>query len=141
MNDREQLLHAYLDGELSAEEAARFERTLAADPALAARLQELRNLDDALGAWPGHVAAPEFSKQVLARARRARRGRIVGLLAPLASAAAVLLAVLLAQAPQAGPVDTEIVAFDYAWEADVDTFGSLSLHDLEEEILEELDAT
>jgi anti-sigma factor RsiW len=134
-------MHAYLDGELSAEETARFERTLDADPALAAHLQELKNLDDALGAWPGHEAAPGFRERVVARARRARRGRIVGLLAPLASAAAVLVAVLLAQPPKADPVDTEIVAFDYAWEADVDTFGSLALHDLEEEILEELDAT
>ncbi|MHC4162428.1 MAG: zf-HC2 domain-containing protein, partial [Planctomycetota bacterium] len=31
MNHRE-LLHAYFDGELSGEEAARFERALAADP-------------------------------------------------------------------------------------------------------------
>ena len=139
MNDRE-LLHAYFDGELSGEEAARFERTLAADPALAARLQELRSLDDALDGLPGHEAAAVFRDQVLVRARRARRGRIVGLLAPLAAAAAVLLAVLLAQAPPGG-IDTEVVAFDYAWEADTDTFGSLSFKDLEDEILEELDAT
>jgi len=139
MNDRE-LLHAYFDGELSGEEAARFERTLAADPALAARLQELRSLDDALCVLPGHEAAAVFREQVLARARRARRGRIVGLLAPLAAAAAVLLTVLLAQAPPLG-IDTEVVAFDYAWEADTFTFGSLSLKDLEDEILEELDAT
>jgi len=139
MNDQE-LLHAYFDGELSDDEAVRFERALAADPALAARLQELRFLDDALDVLPGHDAAAEFREQVLARTRRARRGRIVGLLAPLAAAAAVLLAVLLTQAPPVGN-DTEAVAFDYAWEADADTFGSLSLHDLEDEILEELDAT
>ncbi|MHC4819514.1 MAG: anti-sigma factor family protein [Planctomycetota bacterium] len=139
MNDRE-LLHGYFDGELSAEEAARFERTLAADPALAARLQELRSLDDALDVMPGHEAAAGFRDQVLVRARRARRGRIVGLLAPLAAAAAVLLAVLLTQAPPGG-IDTEVVAVDYAWEADTDTFGSLSFKDLEDEILEELDAT
>ena len=139
MNDRE-LLHAYFDGELSGEEAAGFERVLAADPALAVRLQELRSLDDALDVLPGHEAATVFREQVLVRARRARRGRVVGLLAPLAAAAAVLLAVLLAQAPPAY-IDTEVVAFDYAWEADTDTFGSLSLKDLEAEILEELGAT
>ena len=139
MNHRE-LLHAYFDGELSGEEAARFERALAADPALAARLQELRSLDDALEILPGHTATPAFLDRVLARARRARRGRIVGLLAPLAAAAAVLLAVLLSSDSEVrGIMDTEIV--DYAWEADADTFGSLSLFDLEAEILEELDAT
>ena len=135
-----ELLHAYFDGELSGEEAARFERALAADPVLAARLQELKSLDDALDVLPGHAAAPPFLDRVLARARRARRGRIVGLLAPLAAAAAVLVAVLLAPESQTNGVgDTEIV--DYAWEADADTFGSLSLQDLEAEILEELDAT
>jgi anti-sigma factor RsiW len=138
MNDHE-LLHAYFDGELSAEEAARFERALAADPALAARLQELKGVDDALDVLPGHTASPEFSERVLARARKARRGRIVGLLAPLAAAAAVLLAVLLAPETEVDIIPTEMV--DYAWEADADTFGSLSLHDLEAEILEELDAT
>ncbi|MHC5050054.1 MAG: anti-sigma factor family protein, partial [Planctomycetota bacterium] len=51
MTDRE-LLHAYFDGELSAEEAARFERALATDPTLAARLQELKGLDDALDVLP-----------------------------------------------------------------------------------------
>jgi anti-sigma factor RsiW len=135
-----ELLHAYFDGELSGEEAARFERALAADPALAARLQELRSLDDALEVLPVHVAAPTFGDRVLARARRARRGRIVTLLAPLAAAAAVLVAVLLAPDTEiSGVGDMEIV--DYAWEADADTFGSFSLQDLEAEILEELDAT
>ncbi|MHC4972899.1 MAG: anti-sigma factor family protein [Planctomycetota bacterium] len=139
MTDRE-LLHAYFDGELSAEEAARFERALATDPTLAARLQELKGLDDALDVLPGHTATPAFTDRVLVRARRARRGRIVGLMAPLAAAAAVLLAVLLAPATEvSGPIDTEIVG--YAWEADGETFGSLSLQDLEAEILEELDAT
>ncbi|MHC4819239.1 MAG: anti-sigma factor family protein [Planctomycetota bacterium] len=139
MNDRE-LLHAYFDGELSAEEAARFERALATDPTLAARLRELKGLDDALDILPGHAATPAFGDRVLVRARRARRGRIVTLLAPLAAAAAVLVAVLLAPESEVnGGIDIEIVG--YAWEADADTFGSLSLDDLEAEILEELDAT
>lgn len=140
MNEHD-LLHAYFDGELPAEEAARFERALAADPTLVARLQELKSLDGALDVLPGHTAPPAFDAQVLARARRARRGRIVGLLAPLAAAAAVLLAVLLTPETEDndGLIDTEIVG--YAWEADADTFGSLSLHDLEAEILEALDAT
>ncbi|MHC5052359.1 MAG: hypothetical protein ACYTGK_17335, partial [Planctomycetota bacterium] len=86
------------------------------------------------------TATPAFTDRVLVRARRARRGRIVGLMAPLAAAAAVLLAVLLAPATEvSGPIDTEIVG--YAWEADGETFGSLSPQDLEAEILEELDAT
>lgn len=136
----DELLHAYYDGELSGEEAARFERALAADPALAARLRELRSLDEALDVLPGHRPDPEFRDRVLARARGGRRGRVVALLAPLAAAAAVLLAVVLAEAPPSGS-DTEIVGFDYAWEADAETFGSLSLQDLEDEILEELDAT
>lgn len=139
MNEHE-LLHAYFDGELSADEAARFEHALATDPTLAARLQELKRLDDALDVLPGHSAAPAFDDRVLARARRARRGRIVGLLAPLAAAAAVLLAVLLTpEAEVEGVSDAEVVG--YAWEADADTFGSLAPRDLEAEILEELDAT
>jgi anti-sigma factor RsiW len=140
MSHRRDRLHAYFDGELTAEEAARFERALATDPALAAQLQELESLDDALDLLPGHTAPPAFQDRVLTHARRARRGRIVGLLAPLAAAAAVLVAVLLAPEAKVEEI-AETESVDYAWEADADTFGSLSLRDLEAEILEELDAT
>ncbi|MHC4668951.1 MAG: anti-sigma factor family protein [Planctomycetota bacterium] len=137
MND--ELLHAYFDGELSAAEADRLEKELAADPALAARMRELRSLDGALDTLPGHEAPAAFTERVVARVRRgARRGRILRLLAPLAAAAAILVAVVLTQVPGGDP---EIAVADYAWEVDTETVGSLALEDLEDEILAELEAT
>jgi len=44
------LLAGYLDGELSDEERARVESALAADPMLRAELEEMRRLQDAIGA-------------------------------------------------------------------------------------------
>jgi anti-sigma factor RsiW len=129
-------LHDYFDGHLPPEERSRFERDLAADPGLRERLRELREIDAALGTLPGHAASSDFTARVVRAARRRRFG-ILRLAMPLAAAAAVVLAVLLARTPEE-PAPAED---GYIWESDVETYGSLSLADLEDRILEELEGT
>jgi len=129
-------LHEYFDGELPQEERTRFERAMAADPDLARRLGDLRELDDALGTVPGHAAPLDFTARVVRAAHR-RPFRILRFAAPLAAAAAIVLAVLLMRS-QEPPVDQEEVAA-YIWESDVETYGSLALTDLEDQILEEME--
>lgn len=129
-------LHDCLDGRLPPEERARFDRELAADPDLRERLRELREVDAVLGALPGHSAPADFTARVVRAARRRRTG-ILRLAMPLAAAAAVVLAVLLARTPEK-PVPAED---GYIWESDVETYGSLALTDLEDQILEELEGT
>jgi anti-sigma factor RsiW len=130
-------LHDYFDGRLSAEEKARFESEMASDPGLAERLRELRELDAALGTLPGHAAPADFTARVVSAARR-RPARILRFAVPFAAAAAVVLAVLLAR--PSGP-EVEQAAVAYTWESDVETYGSLTLFDLEDQILEELEGT
>jgi len=129
-------LHDYLDGRLLPEERSRFERDLASDPVLRERLRELKEIDVALGTLPGHAAPSDFTARVV-RAARGRRFGILRLAMPLAAAAAVALVVLLARAPEK-PAPAED---GYIWESDVETYGSLSLVDLEDQILEELEGT
>jgi anti-sigma factor RsiW len=129
-------LHDYFDGRLAPDEKARFERRLAAEPELMDRLRELRELDAALGTLPGHAAPADFTARV-ARASRRRRGGILRIAIPLAAAAAVLVAVLLRQGSDQLPQAED----RYIWETDVETYGSLSLTDLEDQILEELKGT
>jgi anti-sigma factor RsiW len=132
-------LHEYLDGQLPPEEKARFERELAADPRLSDRLRELRELDLALGMLPGHSAPPDFTARVARAARRRRPGAILRLVVPFAAAAGVLVAVFLSTRPTAPPPAQEAAA--YIWESDVETYGSLALTDLEDEILREIEGT
>jgi anti-sigma factor RsiW len=128
-------LHDYFDGRLAPDEKARFERRLAEEPALADRLRELRELDAALGTLPGHAAPADFTERVAAAARR-RRGGIFRIAAPLAAAAALLVAVFLGDREVPAPPK----AVDrYIWETDEETYGSLALTDLEDQILEELE--
>ncbi len=129
-------LHDYLDGQLPPEERARFERELALDALLRERLRELRAVDAAIGALPGHAAPPDFTARV-ARAARRRRLGILRFGVPLAAAAAVVLAVLLSRTPEQPVLAEE----GYTWESDVETYGSLALTDLEDQILEELEGT
>lgn len=131
-------LHEYLDGRLPAEEKARFEREIAADPRLSLRLRELRELDAALGTLEGHSAPPDFTARVVRAARRRRRGVLLRIAIPLAAAAGVMIAVLLLR-PSAPPPAQETAA--YIWESDVETYGSLALTDLEDEILKEIEGT
>lgn len=136
-------LYAYLDGELSPAEAAEVERAAAADPAVALQLDELRALDQALGALPGVETDGEFTERVVRAARRRRSGRIVRLLIPLAAAAAILVAVVWNGREEAAPAEifTAEDYADYVWEADAETYGTLALDDLEDEILKELGET
>jgi anti-sigma factor RsiW len=130
-------LHDFLDGRLPPEDRARLERELAADPLLSDRLRELRALDAAIAALPGHAAPPDFTARVV-RAARKRRLRILRLVMPLAGvAAAVLLVVFFARTPER-PAPAQDA---YLWEWDHETYGSLALTDLEDQILEELEGT
>jgi len=130
-------LHEYFDGHLPPEERSRFERDLAADPDLRERLRELKEIDAALGTLPGHAAPPDFTQEVVRAARRRRMGILRFVMPLAAAAAAVVLAVLLTRTSEKPPPAEE----GYIWESDVETYGSLSLVDLEDQILEELEGT
>ncbi|NLF08073.1 MAG: hypothetical protein GX594_08845 [Pirellulaceae bacterium] len=72
MNDptQNELLSAYLDGELSAAEQAEVERLLAADPAARHILEDLRALSAALRALPREELGEDLSAEVLRAAGR-----------------------------------------------------------------------
>ena len=69
-NDREELLSAHLDGELTAEEAARVDVWLAEDAAARSRYEELRAVRSSIEALPKHSLEADFSNQVLEAAER-----------------------------------------------------------------------
>ena len=144
MNEDRQteLLHAYLDGELDAAETAAFQTEVARDPALRSELEALRAIDNALETLPGHMAPADFTDRVVAAAGKPR-GLLVRLALPLAAAAALALAVFVPRGPDAvgtaDPFTTE-EHLDYVWETDAETFGSLSLDELEGQILRELES-
>lgn len=100
----EERLHAYLDGELGAEERAAFERELAREPALRAELERVRALDvelDALYREEQRRAEPALARLRLPPAR-ARGTRLPWLLVPLAAAAGLVAGLLLRPAPEGG---------------------------------------
>ncbi|MEX0712513.1 MAG: zf-HC2 domain-containing protein, partial [Pirellulales bacterium] len=66
----DELLSAYLDDELSADERARVERLLAEQPESRALLEDLRALRSGLEALPRHRLESDFSGRVLRRAER-----------------------------------------------------------------------
>ncbi|MBN1393420.1 MAG: zf-HC2 domain-containing protein [Pirellulales bacterium] len=72
MNDptQNELLGAYLDGELTADEQAEVERLLAADPAARQLLDDLRALSVALQALPQEKVGEDLSEAVLRAAAR-----------------------------------------------------------------------
>ena len=72
MNDfpENELLSAYLDGELTAAERAEVERLLAANPAARQLLDELRTLSATLQALPPRKLGEDLSRQVLREAER-----------------------------------------------------------------------
>lgn len=72
MNDptRNELLSAYLDGELTADEQAEVERLLAADPAARQLLDELRALSVALQTLPREELGEDLSEKVIRAAGR-----------------------------------------------------------------------
>lgn len=138
----EEMLHAYVDGELSPPDAARVKEAAAENPAVAERLRALVALDDALGLLPGVAeVSPGFTDNVVRRAGASRRGRMLRWLAPMGIAAAIFAAVLStlhSEPPAPAEVFDEADYVDYRWEVDTDTFGSLAVSDLESEILKEL---
>jgi Putative zinc-finger len=66
-NDIDERLAAWLDGALSPEEAAAFEREMEADPALARRAQEWRANDAFIAAALAPIAAAPIGDDLLAR--------------------------------------------------------------------------
>lgn len=73
MDEREDIcdqFSAYVDGELSAQEAARVEAAVEADPALAAALHELRATRELVRGLPRASAPEGFSRRVISRAER-----------------------------------------------------------------------
>jgi anti-sigma factor RsiW len=67
---QDELLSAYLDGELTAEEQAEVEQLLAANPAARQLLEELRALSSALQAMPAYTLEEDLSGRVLRLAER-----------------------------------------------------------------------
>lgn len=136
-------LYAYLDGELAPEEEARVRRALQDDPSAAALLERLQAADRALDELPGLEASPGFTARVLAAARHRARGRLVRLLAPVAAAAALLLAVLGTGGGETAPEEIFSTQehLEYVWETDAETFGSLAFTELDDAILAELEAS
>lgn len=82
----EELLSAYLDGEVTAAERAQVEQMLASDPEARAALQELRALSAALQSLPKLSVGEDLSERVLRRAERAMLERQT--LEPVAASAA-----------------------------------------------------
>ncbi len=151
MNDH--LLHAYLDGEVTAEQHALVERALASDPALAEELARLVAMNEALGdALPDvrmseteQMSETELARAAIARGKLAERGRIFALVSGVAAAAAVIALVMLPRTVGETPEDDWFSAdeqMEYVyWETDGDTYGSGDLEELEDEILEILETT
>jgi hypothetical protein len=83
---REELIGAYLDGELSSEERARAEQLLAESAESRQMLEELRALRARLQALPRLSLPTDFSQRVL---QRAEREMLLGTSAPTAPRAAV----------------------------------------------------
>lgn len=74
MNDpnREELISAYLDGELSAEEQAHVERLLAESPELRRWCDELKGMRTRLQALPRRQLGTDFAAAIAARAKQAQ---------------------------------------------------------------------
>lgn len=68
----EELISAYLDGELTAEEQAQVEQALAADARLRRMHDDLRSLRSRLQAMPRHKLDADFANRVLSAAKEAR---------------------------------------------------------------------
>ena len=66
----QELIGAYLDGELSGEDLARAETLLATQPECRQLLEELQALRTSLQALPQHTLGNDFANSVLRRAER-----------------------------------------------------------------------
>lgn len=65
-----ELITAYLDAELPAEEAAAFEERLASDPQARSELEQLRKVMSLVSSLPEVEAPPDFYEKVARRVRR-----------------------------------------------------------------------
>ena len=91
-------LNAWLDGELEAAEASQVEAMIASDAAWAQAARELQSLDNLLGEYTVPAAPVELAGRIIEAARREQPTsqwtiRLVKYLAPVAAAAAVLIAI------------------------------------------------
>ena len=68
----DELLSAYLDGELSTDERASVEAWLAADPAAQQLLHELRSVSQSVQALPTETPGRDLSEEIIRRAREVR---------------------------------------------------------------------
>ncbi len=94
-----QRLNPYLDGELSAEEAAVVEEHLAACPQCRAELDDLRRINGALEALGGMAAPADFARRVRGAADRRRKPiRLFGVVGGRRSRALARLAAALVMA-------------------------------------------
>src|SRR5215216_6789547 len=75
LND--ELLSAYLDGELSADERAAVEARLATDPAAQQLLHELRSVSQSVQALPTEPLGRGLSEEIMRRSRDAMPERVV----------------------------------------------------------------
>jgi anti-sigma factor RsiW len=73
----DELLSAYLDGELSADERAAVEARLATDPAAPQLLHELRSVSQSVQALPTESLGRDLSEEILRRARQAKPELVV----------------------------------------------------------------
>jgi len=99
-------LSAFVDGELPPARAAEVEALVAADPAWRKAHRELTALDAALNAYTVPDPPADLAERIVRGAGEAPRPlvvRIARYLAPLAAAAAVVLAVVLWSRPRAKP--------------------------------------
>jgi hypothetical protein len=116
----DELLSAYLDGELPPQQAARIEQWVSGSESARRRLEDFRRLSGWLRDLPRAELPSEFASQVLREAERqmllpaaaprptlARRVRwwALAVLAPVSAAAVLFVAVLLFRAPDRQPPD------------------------------------
>ncbi|MEE8104557.1 MAG: zf-HC2 domain-containing protein [Planctomycetota bacterium] len=135
-------LHAYLDGELSADERVAFERELEQSDELRAALAVLRGVDDAIGSLPATEPSEGFARRVTGAAKARKPMAVLLRFVPLAAAAALMFAVYPFHGeptprPDSAPEISEYL--DYVWEDDDDVYDGLSPS--EADVLEALDAT
>jgi anti-sigma factor RsiW len=93
-SDRDEL-SAYLDGELSAEQAEQVRRRAEVEPAWREALERLHAVDALLDAWQPPAAPPELAERIVRLAGRPRR-RVLTWRRVLAGAAAAAAVVALA---------------------------------------------
>ncbi len=108
-------LSAFVDGELPDDTARRVERLVVDDPAWREARRQLQAVDEMLDLWrapaPPADLARRISRQVRLSGHRSPVWvRVVRIAAPLAAAAAVLLAVMLTRAPQTSQPEGRNVA-------------------------------